>query len=304
MDGTSASDRPMLQLKAPAKLNLFLHVTGQRTDGYHLLQSLFVPINWCDEIEIRSTHDGTIERRSDHPWSSEDDICIKAAKQLKAVAVSRGLMRPSLGCDIFIHKSIPHGAGLGGGSSDAASCLKGLLDLWQINMSHRELAEIGLGLGADVPFFLRSGPALVTGIGETLQRRVPAAKHFVVAVPHVEIATARIFQSTSLERNNPALDDNAIQAELTQPVWTLGRNDLCKVAFELFPELRIDFDLLIQAARQQGLPAQAVKMSGSGSALFCSCASEAQARELVNLLASSAAGGGRFRGLRAVQAYL
>lgn len=294
----------MLQLKAPAKLNLFLHVTGQRSDGYHLLQSLFVPINWCDEIEIRLTHDGTIERRSSHPWPAEDDICIKAARQLKAVAMSKGLMRPSLGCDIFIHKSIPHSAGLGGGSSDAATCLKGLQELWQISLSNTELAELGLGLGADVPFFLRSGPALVTGIGETLRRLVPKANHFVVAVPRVEVATARIFQDKNLRRNNPALGEDAIEAALGQSVWTLGRNDLCEVAFELFPELRIDLELLVRAAAHQGLPPEAVRMSGSGSALFCSCESQAQAERIRQWLASQPAGSQRLRGLRAVQAYL
>lgn len=294
----------MLQLKAPAKLNLFLHVTGQRSDGYHLLQSLFVPINWCDEIEIRLTHDGTIERRSSHPWPTEDDICIKAARQLKAVAISRGLMRPSLGCDIFIHKSIPHSAGLGGGSSDAATCLKGLQELWQISLGNTELAELGLGLGADVPFFLRSGPALVTGIGETLRRLVPKANHFVVAVPRVEVATARIFQDKNLRRNNPALGEDAVEAALGQSVWTLGRNDLCEVAFELFPELRIDLELLIQAAAHQGLPPESVRMSGSGSALFCSCESQAQAERMTQWLASQPAGSQRLRGLRAVQAYL
>jgi 4-diphosphocytidyl-2-C-methyl-D-erythritol kinase len=294
----------MLQLKAPAKLNLFLHVTGQRSDGYHLLQSLFVPINWCDEIELTPTHDGAIERRSSHPWPAEDDICIKAARQLKAVAISRGLMRPSLGCDIFIHKSIPHGAGLGGGSSDAATCLKGLQELWQISLSNTELAELGLGLGADVPFFLRSGPALVTGIGETLRRLVPKARHFVVAVPRVEVATARVFQDKNLRRNNPALGEDAIEAALKQSIWTLGHNDLCEVAFKLFPELRIDLELLVRAAGLQGLPPEAARMSGSGSSLFCSCESQAQAERIMQWLVSQPASSQRFRGMRAVQAYL
>lgn len=294
----------MLQLEAPAKLNLFLHVTGRREDGYHLLQSLFVPINWFDEIEIVGTNNGSIERRSMHPWAAEDDICIKAARHLKALAVSKDLMPVSWGCQITIHKSIPHGAGLGGGSSDAAACLKGLQELWELELSAQELAEIGLTLGADVPFFLRSGPALVTGIGETLQSQVPKAKHFVVAVPHVEVPTALVFRDKGLNRNNPAVSEDDLKVALNQSIWTLGRNDLSHVAFTLFPDLHRGIDLLRRAANQQGLPQEAVRMSGSGSALFCSCETKAQATSLLHWLESQAESSQQFRGMRAVQAYL
>jgi 4-diphosphocytidyl-2-C-methyl-D-erythritol kinase len=294
----------MLQLKAPAKLNLFLHVTGQREDGYHLLQSLFVPINWFDEIEIIRTNNGSIERCSAHPWDAEDDICIKAARHLKAIAVSKGLMPSSWGCEITIHKSIPHGAGLGGGSSDAAACLKGLQELWKLELGPQELTEIGLKVGADVPFFLRSGPALVTGIGETLQSQVLKTKHFVVAVPHVEVPTALIFRNERLQRNNPAISEDDLKVAFNQSIWTLGRNDLSHVAFTLFPDLHRGIGLLRRAANQQGLPQETVRMSGSGSALFCSCETKAQATSLLRWLESQAESSHQFRSRRAVQAYL
>jgi 4-diphosphocytidyl-2-C-methyl-D-erythritol kinase len=294
----------MLQLKAPAKLNLFLHITGQREDGYHLLQSLFVPINWFDEIEIIRTNNGSIERCSAHPWDAEDDICIKAARHLKAIAVSKGLMPSSWGCEITIHKSIPHGAGLGGGSSDAAACLKGLQELWKLELGPQELTEIGLKVGADVPFFLRSGPALVTGIGETLQSQVLKTKHFVVAVPHVEVPTALVFRNERLQRNNPAVSEDDLKVAFNQSIWTLGRNDLSHVAFTLFPDLHRGIGLLRLAANQQGLPQETVRMSGSGSALFCSCETKAQATSLLRWLESQAESSQQFRSMRAVQAYL
>ena len=294
----------MLQLKAPAKLNLFLHVTGQREDGYHSLQSLLVPINWFDEIEIIRTNNGSIERCSAHPWDAEDDICIKAARHLKAIAVSKRLMPSSWGCEITIHKSIPHGAGLGGGSSDAAACLKGLQELWKLELGPQELTEIGLKVGADVPFFLRSGPALVTGIGETLQSQVLKTKHFVVAVPHVEVPTALVFRNERLQRNNPAVSEDDLKVAFNQSIWTLGRNDLSHVAFTLFPDLHRGIGLLRRAANQQGLPQETVRMSGSGSALFYSCETKAQATSLLRWLESQAESSQQFRRMRAVQAYL
>ena len=294
----------MLQLKAPAKLNLFLHVTGQRPDGYHLLQSLFVPINWCDTIQIRPTQDSSIQRLSSHPWLAENDICIKAAQRLKALGISKGQMDFSQGCEITIQKEIPHGAGLGGGSSDAAACLKGLIQLWGLHLSNQELLELGLGLGADVPFFLQPEPALVTGIGETLRACRPSARQFVVAVPNIEIPTARIFQSEQLIRDKSALSEDAIQKAVQAPVWTAGRNDLLNVALGLYPALSEDLGLLVNAAQAQGLPAPAVRMSGSGSALFCSCESAAQARQLADWLISQPASPARFRGIRAVETYL
>jgi 4-diphosphocytidyl-2-C-methyl-D-erythritol kinase len=294
----------MLQLKAPAKLNLFLHVTGQRSDGYHLLQSLFVPINWCDTIQIRPTQNSSIQRLSSHPWLAENDICIKAAQRLKALGISKGQMDSSQGCEINIQKDIPHSAGLGGGSSDAATCLKGLVQLWGLHLSNQELLELGLGLGADVPFFLQPEPALVTGIGETLRAFRPLARQFVVAVPNIEIPTARIFQSEQLIRNKSALSEDAIQKAVKAPVWTAGRNDLLNVALNLYPLLSEDLNLLVDAAQTQGLPAQAVRMSGSGSALFCSCQSAAQARQLADWLISQPASPTRFRGIRAVETYL
>ena len=166
---------------APAKLNLFLHVLGRRQDGYHLLQSLFCLIDWCDELEFMPNQLATITRQTQLDWPESQDLSIRAAKALQAVGIEMGVLSARDGCAISIKKSIPSGAGLGGGSSDAATTLLALNALWHLGLSRDQLSEIGLALGADVPFFLFGKPALVTGIGESMTSLTCAAAWFVVA---------------------------------------------------------------------------------------------------------------------------
>src|SRR5574343_785229 len=152
----------LYEMPAPAKLNLFLHVTGRRPDGYHLLQSLFVPIDWADTLHLERRGDGRLLRHDLGPALPEDDLCLRAARALQQASCC------PLGVDISIDKQVPWGAGLGGGSSDAATVLLGLNRLWGLHWPRERLLALGLTLGADVPFFLGRGPAWVEGIGEIL----------------------------------------------------------------------------------------------------------------------------------------
>src|SRR5699024_4025905 len=156
----------VIRVKAPAKLNLFLHITGRRDDGYHLLQSLFVPIAIYDSLVFKQNGSGRVRRLNAIDGIDEDDdLVVKAARLLKEYA-----SKPELGVDIELHKVIPSGAGLGGGSSDAASTLLALSKLWDLHLSAEELLPLALQLGADVPFFLEAEPAIVEGIGERITK--------------------------------------------------------------------------------------------------------------------------------------
>ena len=152
----------LYDVAAPAKLNLFLHVTGRRADGYHLLQSLFVLVDWCDTLHFELRRDGRLARHDLGPALPADDLCLRAARLLRAESGS------PLGADISVQKDVPWGAGLGGGSSDAATTLLALNRLWGLDWPRERLAALGLKLGADVPFFIGGRNALVEGIGERL----------------------------------------------------------------------------------------------------------------------------------------
>ena len=156
------SHNKSLELSAPAKLNLFLHVVGRREDGYHLLESIFVLIDLCDTIKLSVRTDGRINRLGDVIGDPNKDLCVKAASLLKSHTGC------SFGADIDVIKRIPAGAGMGGGSSDAATTLMGLNALWNLHLSCSELMTLGTKLGADVPFFLLGTNAWVEGIGEKL----------------------------------------------------------------------------------------------------------------------------------------
>src|SRR6185437_5964301 len=188
-----------LTLAAPAKLNLFLHVTGRRADGYHTLESLFVPIDLADTIELRVRADETIAREADVPGVAErDDLAVRAAHALREAA---GVLR---GASIRVTKRVPQGAGLGGGSSDAASVLLGLNRLWSLGLSRRELTDIGVALGADVPFFLGDGPALARGIGEELTPMSVPVRFVALAMPRVHVQTVSMFAAPELTRATPS----------------------------------------------------------------------------------------------------
>jgi 4-diphosphocytidyl-2-C-methyl-D-erythritol kinase len=238
-----------LRLPAPAKINLFLHVTGRREDGYHLLESVFVLISLADTVTLTIRTDGVI-RLLDPPegLSESNDLACRAARALQIASGTR------LGVDIELRKRIPQGAGLGGGSSDAASTLLALNRLWSLARSRDDLQDIAATLGADVPFFVFGQPALAQGIGQKLRAVTAPSMHLVVASPGVSVATSDVFTHPCLTRNTPTLHT---------PVFTLGfgHNDLQPVAATLAPEIqRLQHAFLHAGA--------APKMTGSGSCVF------------------------------------
>jgi len=236
---------------APAKLNLFLHVTGRRPDGYHLLQSVFMLIDWWDVLHFDRRDDGQLLRHDLTVALPEDDLCLRAARALQAASGT------SLGALITMDKRLPAQAGLGGGSSDAATCLLALNRLWGLNWPLSRLLPIGLGLGADVPFFLRGHNAWVEGIGEAITPiQLPAAR-FAVLKPDRGLETAGIFKSADLQRNSCT----ATIADFAARPFSFGRNDLQAVAQNLCSEVLE----ALQWLEYQGLQA---RMTGSGSAVF------------------------------------
>ena len=184
---------------APAKLNLFLHLVGRRADGYHLLQTVFQLLDWGDEIGLRVRADGEI-RRTEGPDDvpPESDLAIRAARALKAETGC------PLGADIAVRKQIPQGGGFGGGSSDAATVLVGLNALWDTGLDEDALVRIGLGLGADVPVFVRGHTAWAEGIGERLSPLALGTRWFLVVDPGVCVPTAELFQAPDLTRDAPS----------------------------------------------------------------------------------------------------
>lgn len=236
---------------APAKLNLFLHITGRRADGYHLLQSVFLLIDWCDQLHFEVRHDGQLSRE-DLTWDlPEDDLVLRAARALQRATGC------TLGAHIGVAKSVPAQAGMGGGSSDAASTLLALNRLWNLRLGHGELARIGLALGADVPFFLGGDNAWVEGVGEQITPiHVPSAR-LLVAKPEAGLDTSRIFSDASLKRDT----DLAIISGFAADPYGFGHNDLQPVAQRLCPGIAQAIGWL----DAKGLKA---RMTGSGSAVF------------------------------------
>jgi len=262
----SESVRPVgvLREKAPAKLNLHLHVTGRRADGYHQLDTSFALIDWCDEVQVTERSDGAIARVADQVGVAfEADLAVRAALAMRAHCLQRGISCP--GADILVHKSIPQGAGLGGGSSNAASVLRLLNILWGLDWTPDQLARIGAGLGADVPVFVHRRHALAQGIGDILQ---PLALHgacFVLLFPQVNVATATVFADPELTRSSEAL---TIPACVSWETLLVSRNDLEPVTMRLCAEVGLALSILRRVARDCGLPGYWPRMSGSGSTVF------------------------------------
>lgn len=247
-----------LTLSAPAKINLFLHVTGRRDDGYHLLESVFAPISLADTVRLTLRADGAIRLLNAPAGLSEsNDLACRAARALQTAT------RTTLGVDIELVKRIPQGAGLGGGSSDAASALLGLNRLWSLALPRPQLQIIGATLGADVPFFVFGMPALARGVGEKLQAVTLPALHVVVASPGVAVATGPVFTHPDLKRDTPSL---------TAPVFdlTFGRNDLQPVAERLASDIS---QLCAAFVAAGGTP----RMTGSGSCVFALAHTASQA---------------------------
>jgi 4-diphosphocytidyl-2-C-methyl-D-erythritol kinase len=236
---------------APAKLNLFLHIVGRRHDGYHLLESVFMLIDWCDTLHFELRKDGKLTREDLSTPLPVDDLVMRAAKALQQHC------RTTQGAHILVDKRIPAQAGMGGGSSDAASTLLALNRLWKLNLELDKLMSIGLRLGADVPFFLSGHNAWVSGIGEKIQPIVLPEAKFVVVKPAEGLATQRIFSSPDLKRDT----EPAILSGFVANAFGFGRNDLQAVAQQMCPGI----DQALSWLNASGLSG---RMTGSGSAVF------------------------------------
>lgn len=245
---------------APAKLNLFLHVTGRRADGYHLLQSAFRLIDRSDRLDFALRRDGRIRRTSALPGVAEEhDLCLRAAHLLQRTSAT------TLGADITLHKRLPYGGGLGGGSSDAATTLIALNRLWETGLSRSELIELGARLGADVPFFIFGRDAFVEGIGEILQPLPLPPTWYVVVEPGVAVSTAAIFTAPELTRETKPL-------RIADFAFGATRNDLQTVVCARHPEVAAAVEWLGHHA--------SARMTGSGACVFAPVPTEAAAAAL------------------------
>lgn len=262
-----------LTCPAPAKLNLFLHVVGQRADGYHLLQTLFRFIDLQDTLHFTLREDGNVCRLNALAGVTEEqDLCVRAARLLQRETGCR------LGVDIALDKSIPVGGGLGGGSSDAATTLLALNRMWQLGLSRTSLMRLGLQLGADVPVFVFGDNAFAEGIGERLQAYPLPEAWYVVLWPPVMVPTARIFSHPQLTRNTISMTMRALPQGVD---FRAGRipglhNDLQAVACDLYPAVAQHLAWLAQFA-----PAL---MSGSGACVFAEFATQAEADKVAGQL--------------------
>lgn len=238
-------------LAAPAKLNLFLHVTGRRPDGYHLMQSAFMLIDWCDVLHIDLIRGGQIERQDLGMSLPADDLIVRAARLLQQASGTR------MGARIAIDKRLPTMAGLGGGSSDAATTLLALNRLWGLDWSRQQLGALGLKLGADVPFFIFGRHAWAEGVGDELTPLDLPRQRWVVVKPAAGLSTAAIFSAPDLERSHKSV---TISDFVAHP-FGFGQNDLQQVAQRLCPDVLAALNWL----QALGLKP---RMTGSGSAVF------------------------------------
>ena len=253
-----------LSCPAPAKLNLFLHVVGKRADGYHLLQTLFRFIDFSDTLHFTLRQDGRVCRSNElEGVPQEHDLCVRAARLLQRECGC------ALGVDIAVEKRIPMGGGLGGGSSDAATTMLALNQLWNLGLSRERLMQMGLSLGADVPVFVFGENAFAEGVGEQLQAFSLPEAWYVVLFPPVHVATAEIFARPELTRDTISLTIRAL------PIAEL-HNDLQPVVCNLYPEVARHLDFLGQFAQ--------ARMTGSGACVFVEFATEEHAQSVLKQL--------------------
>ena len=280
-----------IRLRSPAKLNLFLHIVGRRADDYHLLQSVFQLIDWCDTIHLKLIPENEVRRINPITGVQADqDLVVRAAKLLKDFA------KIDSGVEINLQKEIPMGAGLGGGSSDAATTLIGLNHLWNLNLDQKTLCDIGLKLGADVPFFIFGQNAFVEGIGEQMREISLGDREFLVIFPNQGIATKSIFQDPELTRDHGQI---TIDGFLASP-WSDLSNDCQAVAMRICPEVKQALDWISQT-----VSGSEPRMSGSGSSVFAVLDPKADTAKLENLLQNLPKGwvGRIVRGLNKNPAY-
>ncbi len=243
---------------APAKLNLFLHVVGRRSDGYHLLQSVFRFVDFGDSLAFAVREDGGVRRTNALPGlDPERDLCVRAARLLQEASGCR------LGVDITLEKRLPMGGGLGGGSSDAATTLLALNRLWRLNLSRAALQQLGLKLGADVPVFLFGESAFAEGVGEILQPLALPPAWYVVLIPPVAVPTMEIFRSEELTRNT-------IPIKIAAFSTGYGHNDLEPVVCRKYPQVATTLAWLKTFGD--------ARMTGSGACVFAGFATEQEAR--------------------------
>lgn len=247
----------ILTLPAPAKLNLMLHITGRRADGYHELQTLFQFLDYGDELVLRPREDGQIRLLTELPGVDHDsNLIVRAARLLQRESGC------ALGADIQLTTRLPMGGGIGGGSSDAATTLVGLDHLWNTRLGEDRLAELGLNLGADVPVFVRGRAAFAEGVGERLQPVDLPEPWFLVIAPQVSVSTAEIFADPELTRNTPAITVRSLLAGG-------GHNDCQPVVEKRYPEVRNALSLLNKFVQ--------ARMTGTGACVFGSFPNEGEA---------------------------
>jgi 4-diphosphocytidyl-2-C-methyl-D-erythritol kinase len=250
---------------APAKLNLFLHILGRRKDGYHELQTIFQFVDLCDEIRIRVRPDGAIRRVAGAAEiTAEEDLTVRAARALQRAAHCH------LGADLGVQKRIPVGAGLGGGSSDAATTLVALNQLWNLDWPRERLAELGLSLGADIPVFVHGRAAWAEGVGERLTPlyppQAPEECNYLILKPNVSVSSAAVFQDARLTRNSPPITISGFFA-------TGGRNDCTQVVRRSYPAVAAALDFLTAFGD--------ARLTGTGACVFMACATSDAAREIM-----------------------
>jgi 4-diphosphocytidyl-2-C-methyl-D-erythritol kinase len=259
-----------LTLPAPAKLNLFLHITGRRSDGYHNLQTLFQLLDYGDALSFTPDASTLISFSCNNPLLETDDNLV-----LRAAHLLQTTLAINTGCHIHLDKKLPMGGGVGGGSSDAATTLVALNELWQCGLSEAQLQQLGLQLGADVPVFLHGHTAWAEGVGEKLQDMLLPEAWFVVITPDCQVSTARIFNHQELTRNSAAIRIPAFP-------FSGSRNDCEQVVCALYPQVQSALNWLNKFA--------AARMSGTGASVFASFASREQAAAVLEQLPLEFAG--------------
>jgi 4-diphosphocytidyl-2-C-methyl-D-erythritol kinase len=259
------------QWPAPAKLNLFLHIVGRRDDGYHLLQTIFQLLDWGDCVRLRPRSDGAIARSGDTASiAAQNDLCLRAAAALKQRSGS------PLGADIDLRKSIPIGAGLGGGSSDAATVLVGLNEIWAAGLGIDELATIGASLGADVPVFIRGHSAWAEGIGERLTAVALPEREYVIVDPCVAVSTSLLFQAPELTRNSPPTTISGyLSGSVASGSGAGAMNAFEPIARARYPQVAAALDWLGRFG--------VARLTGSGGCVFVEVESAQRGEEILGL---------------------